>query len=110
MITQTEALKMAIEHIWYNGATTERKMVLNACKEALQSQEQEPVAWTDLEGNFTSNPKELSWYPYPLYTRPTPKKPQYLYVSKGLDGKPDFSFIDHQESIGKIKLEVDDAV
>ena len=36
------------------------------------------------------------------------KEPQYVYVSQGNDGKPDLSFIDHQESIGKIKLESDD--
>lgn len=40
--------------------------------------------------------------------KPQPKEPQYLYVSQGKDGKPNLSFIDHQESIGKIKLEVDD--
>ena len=37
-----------------------------------------------------------------------PKEPQYLYVSKSDNGKPELSFIDHQESIGKIKLESDD--
>jgi hypothetical protein len=37
--------------------------------------------------------------------RTIPKEPQYLYVSKGDNGKPELSFIDHQESIGKIKLE-----
>lgn len=53
MNKQTEALKMAIEHIEHNGATTERKMVLQACKEALDTKRvfeneaqpaQEPVA------------------------------------------------------------------
>ena len=38
-----------------------------------------------------------------------PKEPQYLYVSQGNDGKPELSFIDHQESIGKIKLKADHA-
>ena len=36
-----------------------------------------------------------------------PKEPQYLYVSQGNDGKPQLSFIDHQESIGKIPLIVE---
>ena len=35
-MTKDEALRMAIEHIEHNGATTERKMVLHACKEALE--------------------------------------------------------------------------
>lgn len=30
---------------------------------------------------------------------------KYIYVSKGDNGKPEFSFIEHQEVIGKIKLE-----
>jgi hypothetical protein len=41
--------------------------------------------------------------------KPQPKEPQYLYVSQGNDGKPELSFIDHQESIGKIKLDSDNA-
>ena len=52
------------------------------------------------------------WYDYEEYEyriKPQPKEPQYLYVSQGNDGKPELSFIDHQESIGKIKLEIDDA-
>jgi hypothetical protein len=40
--------------------------------------------------------------------KPQPKEPQYLYVSKGDDGKPELSFIEHQDVIGKIKLEVND--
>jgi hypothetical protein len=40
--------------------------------------------------------------------KPQPKEPQYLYVSRGLNGSPFISFIDHQGCIGKIKLEVDD--
>ena len=38
------------------------------------------------------------------------KEPQYLYVSKGVNGKPELSFIDHQDVINKIKLEIDDAM
>lgn len=50
------------------------------------------------------------WYDYERYRiKPQPKELQYLYVSKGDNGKPELSFIDHQESIGKIKLETDDA-
>jgi hypothetical protein len=37
--------------------------------------------------------------------KPTPKEPQYLYVSTGEDGRPMLSFIDHVEAVGKIKLE-----
>lgn len=47
---------------------------------------------------------------YDYRIKPQPKEPQYLYVSKGNDGKPELSFIDHQESIGKIRLENDDAM
>ena len=39
MTKQTEALKMAIEHIEHKGATTELKMVLQACKEALDEEQ-----------------------------------------------------------------------
>ena len=35
------------------------------------------------------------------------KKQQYLYVSKGENGKPELSFIEHQDVIGKIKLDED---
>ena len=35
------------------------------------------------------------------------KKQQYLYVSKGENGKPELSFIEHQDVIGKIKLDAD---
>ena len=38
------------------------------------------------------------------------KEPQYLYVSKGENGKPELSFIDHQDVINKIKLEINDAM
>jgi len=30
---------------------------------------------------------------------------QFVRQSKGEDGKPEFSFLEHQEVIGKIKLE-----
>ena len=40
--------------------------------------------------------------------KPQPKEPQYLYVSKGYDGTPQLSFIEHQDALFKIKLEVDD--
>jgi hypothetical protein len=39
--------------------------------------------------------------------KPQPKEPWYLYVSQGDDGKPELSFLEHQEVIGKIKLEVE---
>ena len=52
------------------------------------------------------NPNWDERYEYRI--KPQPKEPQYLYVSKGDNGKPELSFIDHQESIGKIKLESDD--
>lgn len=35
------------------------------------------------------------------------KTQQYLYVSKGENGKPELSFIEHQDVIGKIKLDED---
>lgn len=38
------------------------------------------------------------------------KEPQYLYVSKGVNGKPELSFIDHQDVINKIKLEINNAM
>ena len=53
--------------------------------------------------------EDIGWYEgYEYRIKPQPKEPQYLYVSKGDNGKPELSFIDHQESIGKIKLEVND--
>jgi hypothetical protein len=80
MNKQIEALKMAIEALesiellcddkrWYLIGNAR-----NACKEALAEAESEsssqPIAWTDLEGNFTVSPNEKFWYPFPLYTHP----------------------------------------
>jgi hypothetical protein len=54
--------------------------------------------------------KELIKQVVDEYNTSCDKEPQYLYVSQGHDGKPDISFLDHQGCIGKIKLEVDDAM
>ena len=115
MMTKDEALKMAIEHIERGGATTERKVVINACKEALDTEQvredlpaQEPVAWMNVSKDagfkqVTVFQEPTSKKSIPLYThphqwqgltderyeyriKPQPKEPQYLYVSQGLDG------------------------
>ena len=78
MNKQIEALKMAIEAMLKEPQSMEdfefKEKALNACKESLAEAESEsssqPVAWTDLEGNFTISPNEKFWYPFPLYTHP----------------------------------------
>ena len=60
------------------------------------------AGWQEFDGNWG----EIERWKFRI--KPQPKEPQYLYVSKGNDGKPELSFIDHQESIGKIKLEDND--
>ena len=78
MNKQIEALKMAVEAMLKEPQSMEdfefKEKALNACKEALAEAESEsssqPVAWTDLEGNFTVSPNEKFWYPFPLYTHP----------------------------------------
>jgi len=52
--------------------------------------------------------KELIKQVVDEYNASCDKKPQYLYVSQGLDGSPAISFIDHQGCIGKIKLEAEE--
>ena len=44
-----EALRMAIEHIENNGTTTERKIVINACKAALEQPSTKDWIGTALE-------------------------------------------------------------
>lgn len=86
MTTQIEALKMAIDtfnlmlddYAFDNCDTDKIDKAINTCKEALQSQEQEPVAWwngeyasclfafnRDTPGIGLKNPKAV-----PLYTHP----------------------------------------
>ena len=77
MSKQIEAFKMAIEAMLKEPQSMEdfefKEKALNVCKEALaEAEKQEPVAWTDLEGNFTVSPNEKFWYPFPLYTHPAP--------------------------------------
>jgi len=79
-------------------------------------------AWADgAEIEYKNNSRKMCWTKcekpvfdtedgYEYRIKPQPKEPQYLYVSQGLDGWPTISFIDHQGCIGKIKLEVDDAM
>ena len=47
-----------------------QKIAKEALAEAESESSSQPVAWTDLEGNFTVSPNEKFWYPFPLYTHP----------------------------------------
>jgi hypothetical protein len=78
-MTKDEALKMAIEHIERGGATTERKVVINACKEALDTEQvredlpaQEPVAWMNVS-------KDAGFKQVTVFQEPTSKKSIPLY-------------------------------
>lgn len=79
-MTKDEALKMAIEHIERGGATTERKVVINACKEALDTEQvredlpaQEPVAWMNVS-------KDAGFKQVTVFQEPTSKKSIPLYL------------------------------
>ena len=69
-MTKDEALKMAIETFEFEGVRNEEGLnVLNACKEALEQQPQEPVAmYENGNVNWINTPKDNS----PLYTHPAP--------------------------------------
>lgn len=99
-VTTANALKMAIEFIEMHLTTNERTFIertatLEACKEALEQPEQEPVAWTDEYKNFLEWDKESlcdkavckDHEAIPLYTHPAPAQ-EYLW-----DGQLDNAII-----------------
>jgi hypothetical protein len=66
------------------------------------------LLWQDCDMFTLSQSEHFSSDKWQVRIKPQPKEPQYLYVSRGLDGRPAISFIDNQYCIGKIKLEVND--
>jgi hypothetical protein len=96
---------------WADGAEIE------TCKAGVWFENDYPQ-WHSSDYQFRIKPqpkkrisaKELIKQVVDEYNASCDKEPQYLYVSQGLDGWPTISFIDHQGCIGKIKLEVEDAM
>jgi hypothetical protein len=85
--------KMSKQHKWHKE--------IKAWADGAEIELYRAGEWVDCDVPVWGNQSEYR-------IKPQPKEPQYLYVSKGDDGKPELSFIEHQDVIGKIKLEVDD--
>jgi hypothetical protein len=81
-MNKDEALKMAIEAFELEESTwwshTKMSKAYNACKEALEQQAQEPVAWMSAGRILTDNKEQADWWieaggiATPLYTHSTP--------------------------------------